>query len=62
VEVRHINRSSCATRQPEVDTSTKMLCHRVSESLPVVLIPSLDRGSARDIRTIGTTRALGASY
>jgi hypothetical protein len=26
VEVRQINRSSSATRQPKVDTSTNMLC------------------------------------
>jgi hypothetical protein len=30
VEVRHINRSSSATRHPKVDTSTNMLCLRAS--------------------------------
>jgi hypothetical protein len=33
VEVRHINRSSSATRQPKVDTSTIKLCHGVSQSV-----------------------------
>jgi hypothetical protein len=37
VEVRHINRSSSATRQPEVDTSTNMLCLRASFNLYIVV-------------------------
>jgi hypothetical protein len=37
VEVRHINRSSSATRHPEVDTSTNMLCLCRSNDLYVVV-------------------------
>ncbi len=33
MEVRHINRSSSATNQPKVDTSTIMLCPSVSGSV-----------------------------
>ena len=37
MEVRHINRSSSATRQPKVDTSTNMLCFRSPNDLYVVV-------------------------
>jgi hypothetical protein len=37
VEVRHINRSSSATRHPKVYTSTNMLCLRIPCALHVVV-------------------------
>jgi len=58
VEVRHINRSSSATRQPKVDTSTNLLCPRVSGS--VCGVPDVPTGGRQNAPSYVLTAYLTA--
>ena len=58
MEVRHINRSSSATRQPKVDTSTNLLCPRVSGS--VCGVPDVPSGGWQKAPSYALTAYLTA--